>query len=187
MYLITIALLTAAIAAAQPIRDLQYREGGPARFALVIGNSNYGQAPLRNPANDAVAMYQMLTTYQFQTTSLLDASLRDMDAAIDRFVSQLRPNDVALLYHAGHGFQVEGENYLAPVDFRATTEVDAKYSAYPVSKAQEKIERSGARLAVLILDACRNNPFRVARSGAGGLAPPTSRPALTAPARCPCW
>jgi hypothetical protein len=77
---------------------------------------------------------------------------------------------LAFLYFSGHGMQVNDANYLLPVDFGAATESDVKYKAYPASRIQEKLESSGARLRVLVLDACRNNPFRFKRDALGGLA-----------------
>src|SRR5262249_38008675 len=71
---------------------------------------------------------------------------------------------------SGHGVQVNFTNYLLPVDFAATSEIDVKYKAYPATRLQEKLESSGARLRVLVLDACRNNPFRYKRDALNGLA-----------------
>ena len=70
------------------------------------------------------------------------------------------PGDVALFYYSGHGVQIDGENYLIPVDFDGQSETDVRYKAQPVGPLQERIEQSGARLNILVLDACRDNPFR---------------------------
>ena len=78
--------------------------------------------------------------------------------------------NVAAFYYAGHGLQIDGENYLVPVDFDAKDEADAKYAAYSASRVQERLERAGARVILVVLDACRNNPFANTRSGGGGLA-----------------
>ncbi len=93
-----------------------------------------------------------------------------MERAIDRFVGKVQPGDVVLFHFSGHGIQIQGENFLVPVDFNARNEVDAKYDSYSASRIQEHLERSGARLNILILDACRNNNFGGGRSAGQGLA-----------------
>jgi len=100
-----------------------------------------------------------------------DASRRQMSQTIDHFIGRVGTGDVALFYYAGHGVQVEGENYIIPIDFEGDTESDVRYDALAVGKIQDRMERSGAVLNMLILDACRNNPFRFAgRSSSRGWA-----------------
>jgi len=140
------------------------------KHALVVGNSTYPQFPLRNPTNDASAMNAVLSDLGFQTEAALNVSLRALDAAVSRLVSRVRSGDTVVFYYAGHGMQLEGENYLIPVDFNAKDEADAKYVSYNASRIQDRLERAGARVTVLILDACRNNPYQATRSAAGGLA-----------------
>ncbi len=152
-------------------RDLTIETGDkPKRVALLIGNEAYAKAPLSNPVNDARAIGAKLSELGFQVDLALNVNLRSMQKAIDRFVASLRPGDVALFYYAGHGIQLDGENFLIPVDFDAKDEADARYEAYSASRVHERMETSGSRLNLIILDACRNNPFRATRSGAGGLA-----------------
>ena len=140
------------------------------KLALVIGNSEYPKAPLKNPVNDAAAMETALKKLGFQVTVVRNADLRKMRGAIDDFAAQLGPGSLGLFYFAGHGVQVNSVNYLLPVDFSATSEDDVQYEAYPANRVQSKLEGSGARLRLLILDACRNNPFRYKRDAAEGLA-----------------
>jgi formylglycine-generating enzyme required for sulfatase activity len=140
------------------------------KLALVIGNSEYPKAPLKNPVNDAVAMETTLKKLGFQVTIVRNADLRRMRGAIDDFAAQLGPGSLGFFYFAGHGVQVNSVNYLLPVDFSASSEDDIQYEAYPASRIQAKLEGSGARLRVLVLDACRNNPFRYKRDSSEGLA-----------------
>lgn len=174
----TILLLTAATAVLfaqqqqQQQRDLRIVPTNARKMALVVGNSAYPKSPLRNPANDARAIAGMLTELGFQTQSALDVNLRNLERSVNEFVSRVGPGDVAMFYYAGHGIQLEGENYLVPVDFDAKDEADAKYASYSVSRVQERLEKAGARVVLMVLDACRNNPFQASRSvtGGGGLA-----------------
>jgi formylglycine-generating enzyme required for sulfatase activity len=94
-----------------------------------------------------------------------------MGRAIEQFVGKLGTGDVALFFYAGHGVQSEGENYLLPVDFDGQDEIDVRNDTFSAGKIQERMEKSGAQLNILILDACRNNPFRgSSRAGTRGLA-----------------
>ncbi len=141
------------------------------QVALVIGNSAYPNRPLTNPLRDAQAMYRRLHELNFDVTLVTDADRKAMGQAIDRFVDKLSTGDVALFYYSGHGMQVDGENYLIPVDFQGQNETDVRYDAHPAGRIQDRMERSGAQLNILILDACRDNPYRSAtRGGPGGLA-----------------
>jgi formylglycine-generating enzyme required for sulfatase activity len=140
------------------------------KLALVIGNSEYPKAPLKNPVNDAASMETALKKLGFKVTLVRNADLRHLREAIDEFAAKLGPGSLGLFYFAGHGVQVNSVNYLVPVDFAATSEDDVQYEAYPASRIQAKLEGSGARLRVIILDACRNNPFRYKRDASEGLA-----------------
>ena len=161
-------LLTLSLTLAGQQRDLGFEQAQ--RVALVVGNGAYGRSPLRNPANDARAVAQSLTELGFRTEAAIDLTLPQLDRAITKFVGQVKAGDTALFYYAGHGMQIEGENYLVPVDFDAKDETDAKYAAYSASRVQERIEKAGARVILVVLDACRNNPFAATRSAGGGLA-----------------
>jgi len=164
---LSIALLFVAQAEAQ--RDLRM-EGSAQKLALIVGNESYPKWPLRNPVNDAKAMDQALRSTGFETEVLLNADLRNLERSIDRFIGRVRNGDVVLFFYAGHGIQVNGENYLVPVDFDAKDEADAKYVSYSASRLQDRLDAAGARLTIIVLDACRNNPFRATRAAGGGLA-----------------
>jgi len=161
-------LLTLSITLAAQPRDLGFEKAQ--KIALVVGNSAYPKWPLRNPSNDARAVAQSLNDLGFKTEMAIDLSLPNLDRAIGKFVSQVKAGDTAMFYYAGHGLQLEGENYLVPIDFDAKDETDAKYASYSASRVQERLERAGARVILVVLDACRNNPFQSTRSAGGGLA-----------------
>lgn len=140
------------------------------RFALLIGNNEYQHAPhLRNAVNDAADLGAVLQQIGFNVQVVTNADRRAMEAAMDRFVASLTPGSVGLFLFSGHGMQIEQENYLVPVDFELKDEASVKYDAYPASKLHDRVARSGVRLNIVILDACRNNGFTTSRS-TGGLA-----------------
>lgn len=141
------------------------------RIALVIGNSNYHDSPLKNPANDAREMIALLEKLGFIVISGLDADLRKMEELIDTFGREVKQGGVGLFYFAGHGVQVNGENYLIPIGAQITAEAEIKYKSVAVGIVLAKMEDARNGLNVIILDACRNNPFaRSYRSGSQGLA-----------------
>ena len=130
------------------------------RTALVIGNSNYKTAPLRNPVNDARDMAKTLRDLNFDVIEKLNASKRDMVLAIDTFYKRLRRADVGVFYFAGHGMQIHGVNYLIPVKAHVTSETDIQWEAVPAGKVLGKMYEAGNKLNIVILDACRDNPFK---------------------------
>jgi hypothetical protein len=141
------------------------------RIALVIGNSNYKNAPLRNPANDATDISRALKRLGFQVTMLRNADQRKMEDSIRKFGKTLSKGGVGLFYYAGHGMQVDGRNYLIPVDARIEDPSDVKYEALDAGRVLGKMEVAGNDMNIVILDACRDNPFsRSWRSGQKGLA-----------------
>jgi cyclophilin family peptidyl-prolyl cis-trans isomerase len=141
------------------------------RTALVIGNAAYTEGRLNNPVNDATAIAAALQEMGFQVTVLRDADLRAIDDAVNTFSNKLRQGGVGLFYFAGHGLQVQGENYLVPIGARIDREQDVKYAAVPVGRVLGALEDAGNNLNIIILDACRNNPFsRSFRSSQMGLA-----------------
>jgi formylglycine-generating enzyme required for sulfatase activity len=144
--------------------------GASDRVALVIGNDRYEDAPLRNARNDAEDLAKALRELGFSVRTVVDADLKTMEKAMAEFVRRIPREGVALFHFSGHGIQVEGENYLVPVGFEAENPVDAKYAAYSAERVLAHMEASPSRLNIVILDACRNNPFRTVRSGTRGLA-----------------
>lgn len=142
------------------------------RKALVIGNTAYRKVvPLKNPKNDASDLALLLKSLGFQVELVQDADAPLVEKSIGAFADSLRPGDIALFFYAGHGMQIEAENYLVPVDFEPSNEIDAKYKCYRADRARELMEKSGAGVSIVILDACRNNPFEGKRMLVHGLAP----------------
>ena len=146
------------------------------RVALVIGNSAYVNIPrLANPANDAKLMADTLRALGFTLVGgkeQLDLDKAGIDRAVQAFGAQLQGADVGLFYYAGHGVQVRGANYLVPVGANPVKEADVDFQMLDTNLVLRQMEGAGARLNLVILDACRNNPFggRGLRSSASGLA-----------------
>ena len=142
------------------------------RIALVIGNAKYKEAPLTNPVNDANDMEAVLKSSGFRVIKAIDATQKQMNRAIFEFGELLTHDSVALFYYAGHGLQVRGKNYLIPVDAEIKSESSVRVESVDVDGVLDQL--SNSELNVVILDACRNNPFerRTNRSlgTAGGLA-----------------
>ncbi|MFT3815624.1 MAG: caspase family protein [Acidovorax sp.] len=143
--------------------------------ALVIGNAAYRAVTvLANPVNDANDMASMLETCGFTAILQTDCTNAGMDRAVKRFREALQESDVGLFFFAGHGMQIDGENYLAAVDTDAGDETDAKHSSLALNRVIDVMKRSACATSIIILDACRDNPFERAwtRSAASrGLAP----------------
>jgi TPR repeat protein len=154
-----------AVAAGTPSLQ-QGAAQAPRRVALLVGNNAYSDRPLVNALPDANALGRVLRELGFAVTVLPNTRRADFTAALDAFVGRLSPGDIALFYYSGHGFQLEGDNYLAPVDFAATTSADAKRAAYSATEVHRRIAARGVRLTILVLDACRDNLLAV-RSAAG--------------------
>jgi uncharacterized caspase-like protein len=153
---------------------------GPAvadkRVALVVGNSAYEHVSrLGNPRNDATLMANTLSSLGFTLvggSALVDLDKTSFDTAIQNFGNQITGADVALFYYAGHGVQVRGANYLIPINANPTKEADVDFQMVDVGLVLRQMEGSGTKLNLVILDACRNNPFggRGLRATGGGLA-----------------
>jgi hypothetical protein len=165
--------LTVVAAQQRAIRPTQKASPTPVRQALIIGNSTYDHtSPLRNPTNDARAISQTLSRLGFEVETLTDVNQRQMEQAINQFGDKLRNRrGVGLFYYAGHGMQVRGENYLLPIDINPRSAADIRYDAVPVGKLLGQMEEAANGMNLVILDACRNNPFnRNFRSTNQGLA-----------------
>lgn len=142
--------------------------GAPLRTALVIGNTAYSPqyASLPNSTKDATDVTRRLTKIGFETQTLLDARADDFEQALSSFARRITAStELALVYYSGHGFQVQGDNYLVPVSFTAQSLQDAQAHAYPLSRILERLGH--ARVLIVILDACRDNPFRFRSFGLG--------------------
>ncbi len=145
------------------------------RVALVIGQSNYrAVVPLPNPANDAKAVSQMLTESGFEVLTAADLSQNELRAKVGDFaakVTEKGPDTVALVFYAGHGLQVDGENFLVPVDIDPKRETDIPLQAVRLNDILNTLASVPSKTRILLLDSCRNNPFPEINKTAGrGLA-----------------
>jgi uncharacterized caspase-like protein len=157
------------VVASQPTRNSTITPSGK-RVALIIGNAAYpGLAALRNSANDANDISAKLKTLGFDVTLKIDMPLRQMLRTFTEFGNKVTSGSEVLFFYAGHGMQVKGQNYLIPVDAEIRNESSVSSEAVDVDQLLDKL--SQARLSIVILDACRNNPFeRRFRGGGQGLA-----------------
>jgi hypothetical protein len=140
------------------------------RLALVFGNSEYiTGTPLKNPLNDANLMEGTLKELNFEVIKKLNANKEQMMEAIREFTERLPDYDVALFYYAGHGNQVDGKNYLIPTDAHLEKPTDCRFEAIEVEFIVEEFEKYQDNTNIVILDACRNNPYTAwARGGDAG-------------------
>lgn len=149
-------------------------QGPEQRVALVIGNSNYRNAPqLANPDNDAQSMAQFLNSAGFEVVSATDLGQNDMLRVVQDFsakVSARGPNTVAMVYYAGHGVQLAGENYLVPVDAKVSNQTELVNDSVRLVDLMSTLETIPSRMRIVILDACRNNPFPSVNDAGRGLA-----------------
>ncbi|MGA7804012.1 caspase family protein, partial [Bradyrhizobium sp.] len=151
------------------------------RVALLIGNNAYQNVPaLRTAINDAHAIADVLQKLNFSVVIAENQSRRAMSESLQAFDKAIEPGDMALLFFAGHGFEIHGENFLVPTDTPAVGEGQEELlrdAAYPAEHIIERLQARGARTTILVLDACRDNPFEQpggrGLKGGGGLAPMT--------------
>src|SRR5258706_11280023 len=136
----------------------------------LIGNGAYPSSRLRNPVNDAKAMAEKLRALGFEVILRTDSNLREMTRSFSQFGQKLTPGSVSLFYYAGHGVQVQGKNFLVPIDAEIESEAAVRTEAVDVDQLLHQL--GPARLSMVILDACRNNPFerRFRAAASGGLA-----------------
>jgi uncharacterized caspase-like protein len=145
------------------------------RLALVIGNGDYANLPiLANPASDAALVAANLTKVGFKVTALTNQTQGQLKSAVAAFADAIEkagPDTIAAFYYAGHGVQIDGTNFLIPIDAQAKTKGDIVLGAVSASDVLRTLELSKARVNVLVLDACRDNPFsQGTRSISRGLA-----------------
>ncbi len=144
------------------------------RLALVVGNNDYATARLTNPRSDAELMAAALTSVGFTVTTVLDARLDSLRGAVVEFGRRLRATgSVGLFYYAGHGVQVDGENFLIPIDADISDASEVALTSVSLSEVLRAMDHGASSLNIAVLDACRNNPFVAAsgRSIGQGLAP----------------
>ena len=145
------------------------------RVALVIGQSAYKSVPaLPNPVNDARAVTQLLTDSGFDVSSASDLSQNEMRTAVSDFAGKIAakgPDTVALVFYAGHGIQVDGENFLIPTDVDPKREADIPMQAVRLNDVLNTLTSVPSKMRFLLLDSCRNNPFpELSKSAGSGLA-----------------
>lgn len=141
------------------------------RIALVIGNASYLKSPLKNTVNDAIDISDALRSKGFEVILRKNADYRNMWNAIRDFGRKLNNADIGLFYYSGHGVQVKGNNYLIPVRSGIISEDEIRFKAVDASLVLSKMENAGNLLNIVIMDACRVNPYkRVRAAGTGGLA-----------------
>jgi len=154
--------------------------GAESRTALVIGNNSYSSGPLKNPVNDANDMATTLRKLGFKVTLKTNAKLETMESAIEDFGSQLKRGGVGLFYYAGHGVQVNGINYLIPIDAKINKESDVRFKAVDAGRILAEMDNANNGFNIVLLDACRDNPFAKSfRSASRGLAIVNNSPAGT--------
>ncbi len=132
------------------------------KHALVLANGSYSRDALPNALRDGKLMVQTLKQLGFTVTERPDLAREEMMEAVARFTDSLPEGATALVYYAGHGMQVGGGNYLTPIDMQLTGEASVPLKAYPVRHLLERLALARSAVNILILDACRNNPFQPA-------------------------
>ncbi|GGE44174.1 caspase family protein [Actibacterium pelagium] len=158
------------------------------RIALVIGMANYQHiSTLKNTANDAQMISSVLERIGFEVTTVVDGGFQDLQRALSTFSFEAETADLALIYYAGHGIEVQGENFLVPVDANVRSNRDVQRQSISLKGLMNTVERA-RKMRIVILDSCRDNPFGDAldsietvqaetgqtdttRGGGGGLAP----------------
>lgn len=171
-----------------PLAQGQAQAASETRVAVVIGNGAYPTAPLVNTIGDATAVAAALREAGFSVIELRDGSMAQMQEAVDRAAASLRGRSgVGLFYFAGHGVQVDWHNYLVPVDAKLSSAAELRASALNLQSVIDAFRIAGNRVSVVVLDACRDNPF-VDGAGSRGLAqmdapPGTLLAFATAPGR----
>ena len=158
--------------AALATSNLASAQNAEPRLALLIGNGAYPTQPLANTVPDVRLMAQSLRSVGFEVMALENANLEQMLKALNQFSDQLsKRKGVGLFYFAGHGMQLGGDNFLIPTDSRMAREEEVRSRSLNAQEVLDKMRRAGNRLNLVLLDACRDNPFPSStRSATGGLA-----------------
>ncbi len=133
------------------------------RVALVAGNSVYQFVPvLPNPSKDATAVAKALAAVGFDVTLATDRTTASLKIDVDNFIKEVEeagPGATAVVYYAGHGVQLDGSNYILPVDAKLGKDLEATKEAVSLSDILKRLDATGATTKIVILDACRDNPF----------------------------
>lgn len=153
-------LLTLWLTAFVFLSAVQAASFSPAQYALVIGNAKYDQRPLANPRNDAELMASTLKRLGFVVTQSHDLDRKELFASVSAFTEKLPEGAVAMVYYAGHGMQINGANYLLPTDLALTSEQGSAQRAFPLRVLMDKLGASRSAVNIVVLDACRDNPFQ---------------------------
>ena len=165
-----LSLLILALFSIQSFAQQSATSADGKRFALVIGNRSYIRGALENPGNDAFVMDAVLRQLGFTVALRYDLTRSRMNSELDELSKRAKGAEAVLVYYSGHGVQDRGKNFLLPVDTMLSESSSIPETSVSVDKALEVIKRSGARVTVVILDACRNTPSDSGRSrGDGGL------------------
>jgi formylglycine-generating enzyme required for sulfatase activity len=152
-------LAVLAGAAETPARDPKRK------VALVIGNARYPGQPLPNAIKDAREMKVTLEDFRFEVVYLENGNRTEMAAEIGKFARKLDRADIGFVYYAGHGIQIDGINYLVPIDTDMRTIEQIKFNTVRLDVLLEMLNESGVPIRIIVLDACRNNPYGVTRPG----------------------
>lgn len=140
------------------------------KIALVIGNKGYKISPLANAVNDANDLAELLKQKNFDVTKVIDGTRLEMRNAVRQFTEKIVQGGVGLFYYSGHGVQVDGDNFLVPIDASFEYKEEVPDVCVSVSSILRFMESSNNRLNIMILDACRNSPFKsFSRSGEKGM------------------
>ena len=162
---------------ATSMTTLRGYSSGEQRVALIIGNNSYHYvSKLDNAVADALSIRRELAERGFEIVYHEDADRHDMNNAIDDFIGKLSSNSIGLIYYSGHGIQINGSNYLIPIDLKAERENDVANDAIELSRILDRVTQTQAKFTLAIVDACRDNPFKNSGRAIGGrgLAPPVS-------------
>lgn len=142
------------------------------RVALVIGNSEYlNIGKLNNPKNDANDIASILGKLNFDVEKVIDADLLDIQRSVNKFLQALDEYAVGLFFYAGHGMQIDGKNYIVPVDLKLGDKSRTTVSCYCLNSLLDGAATYKGKTLICILDACRDNPFAIGRGLIAGFAP----------------
>lgn len=152
------------------ILNNSYSQTGEKRIALVIGNTNYKEGQLTFPRQDAQTMKTVLEELNFEVVYRLDATKSEMSGAFVQFIRKAENSNISLIYYSGHGMQIDGVNHLIPIDANNEDIHSAKATTISINNWVNQLEGSDQNAKIIILDACRNNPYKsFAKSPTKGL------------------